>query len=154
MLDYFRLCNLELKALAYQFHQLLQWITSPWRPHEVDNVYNEFRRMTRLWHWMKKLKWAGFGHNKGDPANVNPGQLAIFCPACPQQGINIPDDWTEDPNRFIYRCIFVADGNFKADHVRQTNSAGDIWLSEGGGMDPKCAEYFEFLQRAVDKRTV
>src|ERR1700735_3253399 len=28
-------------------------------PAAVVDLYNEFRRMSRLWRWMKKLKWAG-----------------------------------------------------------------------------------------------
>lgn len=50
--------------------------------------------------------------------------------------------------------MFVADGNFKADHVRQDKAAADIWLSEGGGMDPDRAEYRGFLRTAVERLTV
>jgi hypothetical protein len=45
--------------------------------------------------------------------------------------------------------FFVADGNFKADHVRQKNPENDIWLSKGGGMTAKRDEYKEFLRTAV-----
>jgi hypothetical protein len=45
--------------------------------------------------------------------------------------------------------FFVADGNFKADHVRQKNPENDVWLSEGGGMTAKRDEYKEFLRTAV-----
>jgi hypothetical protein len=48
----------------------------------------------------------------------------------------------------------VADGNFKADHVRQNNAASDIWLSEGGGMMSKRADYEAFLKKAVERATV
>jgi hypothetical protein len=48
----------------------------------------------------------------------------------------------------------VADGNFKADHVRQNNAASDIWLSEGGGMIAKKEDYEEFLKKAVERVTV
>jgi hypothetical protein len=48
---------------------------------------------------MKKLKWAGFGHGKADPKNPAPGEMAIFCPTCPQPGINLPEDWKMDENR-------------------------------------------------------
>ncbi len=137
MLDYFRLCNLELKASAYQFNQLLRRITLPMAPSQVLNLYNELRRMSRLWRWMKRLKWNGFGHNGKDPMLVEPGELAIYCPTCPQPGINIPDNWKDDSNRFVFRRLFVADGNFKADHVRQPKSKGDHWLSEGGGIGSK-----------------
>ena len=154
VLDHFRLCNLELKASAYQFNQLLRRITLPMAPSQVLNLYNEFRRMSRLWRWMKRLKWNGFAHNGKDPMKVQPGELAIYCPACPQPGINLPANWQEDVNRWVFRRLFVADGNFKADHVRQPKSKGDHWLSEGGGMDPQHEDYMAFLQTAFDKPTV
>jgi len=56
--------------------------------------------------------------------------------------------------RFVYRRVFVADGNFKADHVRQTKPSNDVWLSEGCGMFPKRQEYFAFLETAMEKLTV
>lgn len=48
----------------------------------------------------------------------------------------------------------MADGNFKADHVRQKNAAGDVWLSEGSGMIPKREEYLSFLASAIERLTV
>ena len=103
---------------------------------------------------MKKLKWAGFGHKTSDPMKVTPGELAIFCPACPQAGINLPDDWKQDDKRWVYRRVFAADGNFKADHVRQKKPAKDVWLSEGGGMMTRRDEYEAFLSTAQERSTV
>lgn len=99
VLDYFRLCNLEMKASAYQFYHLLRRLTLPTAPAEVADLYNEFRRMSRLWRWMKKLKWAGYGHNGKSPMDVGRGELANYCAACPQPGINLPENWKEDVNR-------------------------------------------------------
>lgn len=48
----------------------------------------------------------------------------------------------------------MADGNFKADHVRQKNEVGDIWLSEGSGMFAKREKYFTFLATAIERLTV
>jgi len=104
LLDYFRLCNLELKASAYSFYHLLRRLTMPMAPAEVANLYNEFRRMTRLWRWMKKLKWAGYGHNGKSTTAIKAGELAIFCPACPLPGINLPADWKDDVNRYVPIC--------------------------------------------------
>ena len=42
ILDMFRLCNLELKASAYQFYQLLRRLTEPTAPAGVLNLYREF----------------------------------------------------------------------------------------------------------------
>lgn len=174
LLDFFRLCNLEMKASAYQFYHLLRRLTAPTAPAEVVDLYNEFRRMSRLWRWMKKLKWAGYGHNGKNPTNVAPGELANYCPACPQPGINLPEDWKDDPNRcvafclshtvgcsirtcrFAFRRIITGDGNYKADHVAQPPASNekDAWLGEGGGMMPSRAEYHAFLETAMEKQTV
>ncbi|KAG2049647.1 hypothetical protein BDR06DRAFT_826378, partial [Suillus hirtellus] len=48
--------------------------------------YRELLRVARQWHQLKLLKWNGFGHEQRDP---NDGELALFCPACPQPGINM-----------------------------------------------------------------
>jgi hypothetical protein len=100
VLDMFRLCNLELKASAYQFYQLLRRMTRPMAPAEVINLYREFRRMSRLWRWMKKLKWAGYPNNTKKVNEVQAGELAIYCPACPQSGINIMENWKNDTARY------------------------------------------------------
>jgi hypothetical protein len=57
-------------------------------------------------------------------------------------------------DRWVYKRIFVADGNFKADHVRQKDAGKDVWLSEGSGMVPKREEYMEFLKHAIERLTV
>lgn len=103
VLDQYRYSNLEMKASAYQFYQMLRRVTLPMSPTSVVNFYHELRRLSRLWRWMKKLKWAGFGHKEADPMNVSPGELSNFCPACPQPGINLPEDWQTDKNRWVYR---------------------------------------------------
>ena len=153
LMDYFRLCNLELKASAYQFHSLIRRLTRLIGNSELVNLYNEFRRMSQLWWWMKKLKWAGYGYNSQNPENAAPGSLAIFCSTCPQPGRNLPEDWKSDPNRWVYRVVVAADGNFHADHVRQKKN-DDVWLIDGGGMFPKRDDYFKFLTEAIERFTV
>ena len=51
--------------------------------------------------------------------------------------------------RWVYKRFFVADGNFKADHVRQKDSGSDVWLSEGGGMTARREAYEEFQRNAI-----
>ena len=48
----------------------------------------------------------------------------------------------------------MADGNFKADHVRQKNQVDDVWLSEGSGMIAKREDYYTFLATAIERLTV
>jgi hypothetical protein len=47
----------------------------------------------------------------------------------------------------------VADGNFKADHVKQKKN-NDVWLFDGGGMVPNQQEYSNFLKTALEIPTV
>ncbi|PPR01280.1 hypothetical protein CVT24_005956 [Panaeolus cyanescens] len=150
LLDFARLCNLELKCSLYQFHQLLLRVTSPMSPTKVKSLYHEFRRMCRLWRWMKKLKWAGFCHH-GDPKNPTAGQFTVFCASCPQPGINLPPDWEQDASNPIYGRTFVADGNFKADHVQQKGE--DIPLYDGAGIMPSNEQYKEFISKTQEVRT-
>ena len=169
VLDDFRISNLECKVSAYQYYHKLQRLTNPAAPGNVPSFYHELLRLSRLWRWMKKLKWAGYGHKSKDPHGPKSGELANFCPACPQPGINLPSNWREDENRWddnnkntacltianrwVYKHFFVADGNFKADHVRQ-KADSDVWLSEGGGMFSKRADYHAFLDGAIERVTV
>lgn len=102
ILDHFRLANLELKASAYQYYSLLRRITSATAPSSVVNVAHEFRRMVRIWRWIKKLQWAGYGYNHLDANNPPKASLANFCAACPQPGVNLAQNWKDDPNRYIF----------------------------------------------------
>ncbi|KAG6873358.1 hypothetical protein C0992_008824, partial [Termitomyces sp. T32_za158] len=156
VLDDFRLTNLECKASAYQYWQKIARITSPIASSgEVDNLYRELRRISRSWRWLKKLKWAGFGHDgTKQPMKPDRGELAIFCPACPQSGVNLPSDWEEDPDQWKFNRSLMMDGNFKADHVRHRKPARDVWHSEGGGMMAMRDELEDYLKRAKEKPTV
>ncbi|KAF8258200.1 hypothetical protein EI94DRAFT_1774246 [Lactarius quietus] len=58
--------------------------------------------------------------------------MAIFCPACPQPGINLPDDWKirYNENQLIIRT-FIMDGNFAAEQMRCRSGDKDVPLSLG-----------------------
>lgn len=174
VLDDYRLSNLEMKVSAYQYTQKLWRVTAPVVPKASrGSIYEDLRRLSRCWRWLKKLKWAGFGQTNQDPLEAKPAQLTIFCPACPQPGINLPPEWEHNKdkwvayrdfhtlgqklttnNSYIYRRAFIADGNFKADHVRLSRVTNDIWLLDGAGMMPNRSEYSSFLENAQDYPTV
>jgi hypothetical protein len=62
VLDHIRHSNLDLKASTWQYHRLLRRQTQPLPVQGNINLYKELRRLSREWRWMKKLKWAGYGH--------------------------------------------------------------------------------------------
>ncbi|KAF9490840.1 hypothetical protein BDN71DRAFT_1434395 [Pleurotus eryngii] len=47
----------------------------------------------------------------------------------------------------------MADGNFKADHIRQSTGDKDVWLSPGSSMLPHRKEYIKCLQAAENIKT-
>jgi hypothetical protein len=165
VLDDFLLENLECKTSAYHYISKLARVTSPEFPHSAtvwpislyagcgfnwiyQNRYKELLRVSRQWRNLKDRKSFGFGHHDREPG---PGELTTFCPVCPQAGLNLPDDWKDDPNRYtmqhmslefsftekqcrtVYTRGLVKDGNFTAVHQIQKNPDDDVWLAEGEG---------------------
>ncbi|KAI9430336.1 hypothetical protein H4582DRAFT_2063950 [Lactarius indigo] len=132
VLDDFLADNLECKTTAQQYYSKLQSITNRMFPDHVPNLYKQLLRASRQWRDLRNRIQNGLGHLQvGDPAND--GSMAIFCPACPQPGINLPDDWkdryNDEPNQLIR--TFIMDGNFSAEHMRCRTGEADVPLSAG-----------------------
>lgn len=89
--------NLESKSSAQRYYSKLKRLTDNAFPHLIPDRYRELMRVAREWRNLKALQQAGVSHTH---EAVNPGGLVPFCPACPQPGINLPDDWQEDDDRF------------------------------------------------------
>jgi hypothetical protein len=51
-------------------------------------------RVSREWRDLLQRKRFGYGHELDSTPPA--GGLALFCPACPQPEINIPQDWKND----------------------------------------------------------
>ena len=64
----------------------------------MQDRYRELLRCTRQYRNLKHLKWHGFGH---DITMLGLGDLAVLCPACPQPGMNLPDDWEKDKEQYV-----------------------------------------------------
>jgi len=58
---------------------------------------------SRAWRDIIARIQAGYGHTA--EGIVEPGALAIFCPACPQPGVNLPDNWEKDERRWVIIII-------------------------------------------------
>ncbi|KZV78878.1 hypothetical protein EXIGLDRAFT_633073, partial [Exidia glandulosa HHB12029] len=59
--------------------------------------YKNFRRAGRYWRDLTSRRQSGQaqGIDAFLPANRYPGSVAIVCPACPDPGFNLPEDWVE-----------------------------------------------------------
>jgi hypothetical protein len=102
---------------------------------------------------MRKLqvsKRFGAVYNETSPPS---GSLTIFCPSCPQPGINLPPDWKDLPSWVTRRTITV-DGNFHADHIKMRRPDLDVMLSNGQGFMVEDKKYMEYLSVAKEPKLV
>ncbi|KAI6046853.1 hypothetical protein EDC04DRAFT_2887343 [Pisolithus marmoratus] len=103
-----------------------------------------------LWRDLKHRKWFGFGHDtEQDPGD---GGLALFCPACPQPGLNLPADWKVQYDRDTVTRQYVVDGNFTAQHMKMNKPELDVALSDGKGYMVSEVPYQSHLQQSLDSK--
>jgi hypothetical protein len=56
--------------------------------------------VSRQWRDLQVRKRFGFGHDRGRVPHS--GDFTDFCPACPQPGINLPEDWYKQENQSVH----------------------------------------------------
>ncbi|KAK7688135.1 hypothetical protein QCA50_008505 [Cerrena zonata] len=98
-LDDYDLENLETKASAAKHYDKLTHLTANAFPTMVPNRY-QLLFIAREWRNLKARQRAGYAYILTDAIPAR--GLALFCPTCPQPGINLPDDWKDDPDRKKY----------------------------------------------------
>ena len=162
VLKYFHVDAVECKTSASNFFNKLRRLTEFSNPQSVPvsddymavweflnlpkDRYRELMRVSRMWRDLMARVDSGLAHD--EMAELQPGCLAIFCPVCPQPGINLPKGWDQDPKRYIaftpsgnlvlmvtrwlYTRSIVIDGNFSAEHLKMRRPEADISLSPGG----------------------
>jgi hypothetical protein len=115
----------------------------------MKNRYVELIRISRQMRKLQVSKRFGEIYSSSSP----PGSLTLFCPSCPQPGINLPPNWMELPTWVTRRTITV-DGNFHADHIQMRRPDLDIMLTNGQGYMVEEAQYKEYLSVAKEPRVV
>lgn len=106
VLHHFDITNLEGKTTAWQYYSTLKRITSNVFADTVSDRYRELMRALRQWRDLSSRRRAG---QPVDPSvHLKPGDLALFCPACPQPGINLPDNWHEDKDQWVLSSFVCA----------------------------------------------
>ncbi|KAG1847069.1 hypothetical protein F4604DRAFT_1688189 [Suillus subluteus] len=135
----FLLDNLECGTSAMNYYSKLRRMITSVFPHLVSDHYRELMRVVRQWRKLNLMRWNGFGHQD---KQATPSDLALFCPACPQPGINVslPTGDTMECNEcdmetpsWLYSRSLVMDGNFKGEHLHFANPSDEVSLMDGCG---------------------
>ncbi|KAG2073301.1 hypothetical protein BDR04DRAFT_1127297 [Suillus decipiens] len=113
------------------------------------NYYSKIRRLTSS---IFPLMWHGFAH-KDD--QLKDGDLALFCLACPQPGINLDLSTSmvtqsDDTPSWLMTRYLVMDGNFKAEHMHPVNPSDEVSLMDGLGFMVSNDRYKSHLAIAHD----
>lgn len=107
-------------------------------------------RMVREWRHLKMLKRAGRGYDSAGVESTASGECAVLCPACPQPGKNLPDNWHDVPkgkryalehlclyslswlvNSWLYALFLAIDANFRLKRRIVSKDSVDPSLSRG-----------------------
>ncbi|KIM56213.1 hypothetical protein SCLCIDRAFT_74076, partial [Scleroderma citrinum Foug A] len=144
VLDDFIRDNVECGTTAMNYYSKLQRLTSNAFPHAVPNRYKELLRLSWAWRLLKLLKWQGFHGRSDEPG---PGELVLFCPACPQPRINIPpagENKAHCPS-WKYSRIIAMNGNVKAEHMMLKKATNEVRLMDGKGFMVMLEPYKTYL---------
>ncbi|KAG1728761.1 uncharacterized protein EDB91DRAFT_1086001 [Suillus paluster] len=120
VLDNFLIDTLECKTSAMSFYQKLHRFTNNAFPDKIldkKDRYRELMRVSRIWRDLVNKK----------------RDLALYCPACPQPGINLPMSWRYDYEEWLVMQRYVVDGNFTAQHMKMKIPEDDVSLADGKG---------------------
>ncbi|KAG2101391.1 uncharacterized protein F5147DRAFT_747022 [Suillus discolor] len=131
VLEFFLVLTWSSKVSGYEFYTSLERLTD--NTHLNVPKYKEFMRMVRQFRHIKLMKQAGRGNVTGGIYKTEPGALAIKCPACPQPGVNLPEDWdkVEGSMKFLYYLIIAMDANFRLKDRARSSSTADPGLHTG-----------------------
>lgn len=98
VLDEFLMENRECKVSAMSFYSKLKRMTSNVSLHAVPDRYREFTRCVRQWRDLEARRRQGYAHGR-EAETACKGTGPLFCPACPQEGINISEKWKDESDR-------------------------------------------------------
>ncbi|KAI6020717.1 hypothetical protein BKA83DRAFT_28289 [Pisolithus microcarpus] len=125
VLDHFLQLIWLSKVSAYEYYGTLEHLTDTTGINLPKSWYHAFLHMIHQFCHTKLFKRAGRASEQDGISTTKPGGLAMVCPACPQPGMNLPDDWknTEPSKKFLYSLIIAIDVSFWLKNC--TCSSGD-----------------------------
>ncbi|KAF8170553.1 hypothetical protein BJ912DRAFT_933216 [Pholiota molesta] len=154
VLDLFEILSYESKMSAFQFYYSLSRLTDNTGMRTPKDRYPSFLRMIHEWRHLSMLKRAGRGHDPKGVATTKEGECAVLCPACPQPGKNMPENWTERPKEFQFLdTLFISiDANFRLKRKNVSSHDSDPGLSKGYSYFVEETRYREHLKNYISEK--
>ncbi|KAF8333824.1 hypothetical protein F5887DRAFT_1079836 [Amanita rubescens] len=133
LLEAFQLLSFTSKVSAFEYYQSISRQSDNTGTCPPPDRYRAFMRIIREWHHIRLLKRTGRGHDPTGVAGTREGECALLCPACPQPGKNLPDDWQIAPEKkqWLYALFVGIDANFRLKRLNISNNTRDPSLNHG-----------------------
>ncbi|KAJ7430256.1 hypothetical protein B0H11DRAFT_2263932 [Mycena galericulata] len=154
-LETFHIMTLQGKVTTYDFYSGLEKLTDNTGLEKLKDRYKSFMRMMREWRHLIMLKRGGRGNDgKRKVAETQPGELAVTCPACPQPGVNLPDDWdsASGEDRYLYILYLAIDACFRLKRRLVSSEAKDPGLGTGWAYFTEDPPYRKYLLTVTDQK--
>ncbi|KAK7435536.1 hypothetical protein VKT23_019587 [Stygiomarasmius scandens] len=155
-LEHFHMMTLWGKITAYDYYKGLEGLTDNTGA-KLPNRYPSMLRMVCQWRHLRMLRRGGRGNDSNRSVQETlPGELAVQCIACPQPGINLPDDWQQAPDntKFIYMMFIAIDACFRLKRKRISTWKQDASLQDGWAYFVENGPYHEWVKKMKDQKEI
>ncbi|KAG1902462.1 uncharacterized protein F5891DRAFT_1186576 [Suillus fuscotomentosus] len=145
LLHHFHILSFESKASTFEYWQTLARLTD-----NAGDRYEALLRMIKQWRSITLLKRSGYGHDPAGVCAATPGACTVLCPACPQPGKNMLDDWEKalPEVHWKYALFLAIDANFRLARKNVSSDEVDPGLSWGLSYFVEEHEFKSFLNEA------
>ncbi|KAJ3503382.1 hypothetical protein NLJ89_g8461 [Agrocybe chaxingu] len=153
VLERFQLLSFTSKISAYKFYRSLSRLTDNTGVTTPKERYTPFMRILREWRHVRLLKRMGRGHDESGVRGTRKGECAVLCPACPHPGINLPDNWRDQPanRQWLYSLFIGLDANFRLKRMNVSSDLRDPGLNHGYAYLVDHAEFQAYLDTYGEK---
>ncbi|KAF7319997.1 CxC2 domain-containing protein [Mycena kentingensis (nom. inval.)] len=151
-LDTFQTQSHHGKTTAYDYYGSLETLTNAVGVKPPDR-YKMLLRMSRQYRHLLLLKRGGRGYDDFGVVGTGLGELAIRCPACPRDGVNLPADWQKaspDVAR-LYTMFIALDACFRLKRRLISSLLKDPGLGTGWAYLIEYKPYLEHLAQFKDQ---
>ncbi|SJL18668.1 uncharacterized protein ARMOST_22265 [Armillaria ostoyae] len=118
-------------------------------PYDIPDASKQLRRAFHVWNLMKTQSRLGQSHGIDDVLTRRPpGNLVVWCTACPVPGFNMERGWETTSKRFMHlnQLNLGLDGNFHLNKLKKKPESDDVSLFQGRAYYPEEEKYKEYLR--------
>ncbi|KAJ7074866.1 hypothetical protein B0H15DRAFT_925610 [Mycena belliarum] len=153
LLRHFHTLNTLGKVSGYDYYRSLELLTDNTGNVKLPDRRRPFMRCAREWRNIQLFKRAGRAHDPGGIEGTEDGGLSLFCHACPQPQINLPENWRDEPasTAFKYFLHLGQDANFRLRGRLVSSDAKDPTLGQGLAYFVNKIPYTEHIKNYVNQ---